>query len=71
MITVRVDDELKEKMNKHQEINWSEHIREQIEKKINQLEAQEAIKIMNTIAEKTGEWNGQEEIIRWRKRDEQ
>jgi hypothetical protein len=70
MISVRVDDQLKEKMSQHPEINWSEHIREQIEKKIDQLEAQKAIEIMNNIAEKTGNWNGQEEITRWRKRDE-
>jgi len=70
VISVRVDEELKEKMNRHPEINWSEYIREEIQNKINQLDAREATQIMDSIAEKAGEWDGEEEIIRWRRRDE-
>jgi len=39
VITVKVPDELYEKMKKHKEINWSEVIRQAIEKKINELES--------------------------------
>jgi predicted CopG family antitoxin len=38
IITVKVPDELYEKMKRHREINWSEVIRQAIEKKINELE---------------------------------
>ncbi|MFP3346638.1 MAG: hypothetical protein RXR17_04265 [Sulfolobaceae archaeon] len=38
VITVKVPDELYEKMKAHKEINWSEVIRQAIEKKINELE---------------------------------
>lgn len=37
-ITVNVDDTLKERMEKHPEINWSEVTRQAIQKKIEQLE---------------------------------
>lgn len=37
-ITVNVDDDLKERMNDHPEINWSEVTRQAIEEKIEALE---------------------------------
>jgi len=37
-ITVNVDDDLKERMEKHPEINWSEVTRQAIQKKIESLE---------------------------------
>lgn len=37
-VTVNVDDELKEKMDAHPEINWSEVTRQAIQTKLNQLE---------------------------------
>jgi predicted CopG family antitoxin len=37
-ITVNVDDALKEQMEKHPEINWSEVTRQAIQKKVEQLE---------------------------------
>jgi Arc/MetJ-type ribon-helix-helix transcriptional regulator len=37
-ITVNVDEELKEWMERHPEINWSEVTRQAIREKINQLE---------------------------------
>ncbi|MFW5950019.1 MAG: hypothetical protein ACOCR6_01550 [archaeon] len=37
-ITVNVDDDLKERMNNHPEINWSEVTRQAIQKKIETLE---------------------------------
>jgi predicted CopG family antitoxin len=37
-ITVNVDDDLKERMERHPEINWSEVTRQAIQKKIETLE---------------------------------
>jgi predicted transcriptional regulator len=37
-ITVNVDDDLKERIEKHPEINWSEVTRQAIEEKIDALE---------------------------------
>jgi len=37
-ITVNVDDDLKERMNNHPEINWSEVTRQAIQEKIEALE---------------------------------
>jgi predicted lactoylglutathione lyase len=42
-ITVNVDDELKERMESHPEINWSEVTRQAIEEKI------EALEVMNEL----------------------
>lgn len=47
-ITVNVDDDLKERMESHPEINWSEVTRQAIEEKI------EALEVMNEL---TGESN--------------
>lgn len=38
-ITLAVTKEIKEKMKEHNEINWSEFIRKNIKKKINEIEA--------------------------------
>jgi predicted CopG family antitoxin len=42
-ITVNVDDDLKERMESHPEINWSEVTRQAIEEKI------EALEVMNEL----------------------
>ena len=42
-ITVNVDDDLKERMEKHPEINWSEVTRQAIQEKI------EALEVMNEL----------------------
>jgi predicted CopG family antitoxin len=42
-ITVNVDDDLKERMENHPEINWSEVTRQAIEEKI------EALEVMNEL----------------------
>ncbi|ESP88051.1 hypothetical protein [Candidatus Halobonum tyrrellensis] len=44
-ITVNVDDDLKERMNNHPEINWSEVTRQAIEEKI------EALEVMDDLTE--------------------
>ena len=42
-ITVNVDDDLKERMEKHPEINWSEVTRQAIEEKIDALEVMDEL----------------------------
>ena len=42
-ITVRVDEDLKEEMNSHPEINWSEVTRQAITEKITRLEQLERL----------------------------
>jgi predicted transcriptional regulator len=42
-ITVNVDDDLKERMDKHPEINWSEVTRQAIQEKIEALEVMDEL----------------------------
>ena len=42
-ITVNVDDELKERMERHPEINWSEVTRQAIQEKIETLEVMDEL----------------------------
>jgi len=42
-ITVNVDDDLKERMEKHPEINWSEVTRQAIQEKIETLEVMDEL----------------------------
>jgi len=67
MLAVRVDEELKVRMRKHPHVNWSEIVRETIEKRVREEEMKEAAKTMDELAEKTtGTWSGVEEIRKWR-----
>ena len=69
MMAVRVDEELRERMRRHPDVNWSEVVRETIENKVRELEMKEAAKTMDELTEKTsGTWSGVEEIRRWRDR---
>jgi hypothetical protein len=71
MISVRVDEELQEKMRRYPKINWSQQIRETIEKRIQQEEMRQAAQTMDKIAEKTDpQWSGSDEVQRWQRRDE-
>lgn len=68
-MAVRIDEELKEHMRRHPHVNWSEIVREAIEKKVRELEMKEAAKAMDELADKTsGAWSGVEEIRKWRDR---
>ena len=42
-ITVNVDDDLKDRMEKHPEINWSEVTRQAIQKKVETLEVMDEL----------------------------
>ena len=50
-ITVNVDDDLKERMEKHPEINWSEVTRQAIEEKIEALEVMDELTSESELTE--------------------
>ncbi len=50
-ITVNVDDELKERMENHPEINWSEVTRQAIQKKIETLEVMDGLTSESDLTE--------------------
>ncbi|SDZ78754.1 hypothetical protein SAMN04488065_0312 [Haloplanus vescus] len=50
-ITVNVDDDLKERMEKHPEINWSEVTRQAIEEKIDALEVMDELTSESDLTE--------------------
>lgn len=50
-ITVNVDDDLKERMEKHPEINWSEVTRQAIQEKIETLEVMEELTSESELTE--------------------
>lgn len=67
MISVRVEEELKRKMKALPSVNWSEYIREAVERRIMEEEMRKACETMDRLAEKTsGKWRGTEEIRKWR-----
>jgi hypothetical protein len=79
VVSFKIDSELKKKMKKYKDINWSEVLREAVERRIrieeelrgHNLDLSRAIKASNEIdkiREKTsGNWQGAEEIWKWRK----
>ena len=50
-ITVNVDDDLKERMENHPEINWSEVTRQAIEEKVGTLEVMDELTSENELTE--------------------
>lgn len=50
-VTVSVDDDLKEKMNQHPEINWSEVARQAFQEKLEDLELMEQIASESQLTE--------------------
>lgn len=50
-ITVNVDDDLKKRMEKHPEINWSEVTRQAIQEKIETLEVMDELTSSSKITE--------------------
>jgi predicted transcriptional regulator len=51
-ITVNVDDDLKERMDKHPEINWSEVTRQAIQEKIEALEVMDELTSESELTER-------------------
>ena len=78
IITIRIDEKLKKKMEKLKHINWSEVVRQAISnmiekesvnsgRKINFERVMSAAKEQDRIRAKTsGSWSGVEEIRKWR-----
>lgn len=50
-ITVNVDDDLKERMEEHPEINWSEVTRQAIQEKIETLDVMDELTSKNELTE--------------------
>ena len=50
-ITVRVDEELKERMDRHPEINWSEVTRQAIQEKIETLDVMDELTSKSDLTE--------------------
>lgn len=50
-ITVNVDDDLKERMNEHPEINWSEVTRQAIQEKVETLEVMDELTSESDLTE--------------------
>ncbi len=75
IVTVRVDEELKKKMDEHKEVNWSEVTRRAIEEKISEYELWQRVNIQllreaasetDSLRRKIEGWNSIAEIRRWR-----
>ena len=77
-ISMRIDEKTKARMEAHPDLNWSEIIRRAIKerldieealrmKKVDHARALRATKAMVRLRAKTsGNWNGAEEIRKWR-----
>lgn len=68
VISIRIPEKLKEKMDKFKEINWSEEIRKFIEDKITQYEINEVLKRIEEHLNEIPELPPGT-IIRWLKSD--
>ena len=77
MVSVKVDEETKEKMDALKDVNWSEVIRrsirerieteEMLRRRIDRARAEKASDDMEKIRAKTsGKWSGVGEIRKWR-----
>lgn len=79
VVSVKVDDETKKKMESFPDINWSEVVRKSIRRRLEMEEAlrkgidrKRALKAamsMDKLRKRTsGRWSGAEEIRKWRER---
>lgn len=76
VVSVKVDKQVKDKMKKLSNVNWSEIIRQALAKKIQEEEAKtrtadresllEASKITDALRRASRRWNSTEEIRKWR-----
>lgn len=77
VVSVRVDEETKAKMDLYKDVNWSEVIRraikarveveERLHSRIDRARALKASEDMERLRAKTsGKWSGVEEIRKWR-----
>jgi len=79
VVSVRVDEETKAKMDLYKDVNWSEVIRraikarieveERLRRRIDRAKALKASEDMERLRAKTsGKWSGAEEIRKWREK---
>jgi len=63
-ITVRIPRELKERMDRFRNVNWSDVIRRAIEEKVREEEVEWALKVMDEISRKAKPEKPLAEVIR-------
>jgi hypothetical protein len=76
VVSSRVDEETRRKMKRLRHVNWSEVMRQAIIKKIEEEtrrdpdpnEIDEAIRLMDEVRRPRGDFDGSEEIRKWRDR---
>ena len=79
VISVRVEEEVKEKMDQYKHVNWANVIRDAIKRRIEveetmrgEIDRARALKASEDMErlrfKSTGRWSGVEEIRRWRER---
>jgi len=78
VVSFKIDSRLKKKMKQYKDINWSEILREAVEKRLileeffrnTSFDVKKALKAssaIDTLRTKTsGSWSGEEEIKHWR-----
>ncbi len=68
-ITVRISEELKRKMSRLGDVNWSEVIRRAIDEEIRKARMQEASRRIDALREKSNiEWDSTKVIREWREK---
>ncbi len=68
-ITVRISEELKRKMSRLGDVNWSEVIRRAIEEEIRKARMQEASRRIDALREKSNiAWDSTKVIREWREK---
>jgi hypothetical protein len=66
-MTITIPEDLREKIKDTKDINWSEVARKAFEEEIWRMEREKAAEEMDKLREESKiEWNGVEEIRRWR-----
>jgi predicted transcriptional regulator len=78
IITMRIDDDLKRKMEQLKEVNWSEVARNAIEEKIKEAEFWQPVNVpllkeasadTDALRRRIEGWDSTTEIRKWRERD--
>lgn len=71
-VTIRLPDDLKAQMDAHEDVNWSEVLRDAVEERLRSMRRQAAARRMDDLREKVYRRSGRhsdmsEDIIRWRR----
>ena len=66
-VTIRVPEDLKRRMEKHREVNWSEVARRAFEETIQRQEMRRAAEEIRELRKRSNpDWDGAAEIRKWR-----